>query len=73
MPDTVLTAAGDRLAMRIFWRRGVERRLPGTDGFLMEASLDDGEVIVQTRRSAKVINMIQKFIHKTSLAFGQRC
>jgi hypothetical protein len=39
----------------------------------MEASLDDGEVIVQTWRSAKVINMIQKFIHKASLAFAQGC
>jgi hypothetical protein len=39
----------------------------------MEASLDDGEVVVQARRSAKVINMIQKFIHKASLPFGQGC
>src|SRR5580704_14379271 len=39
----------------------------------MEASLDDGEVVVQARRSAKVINMIQKFRSKASLAFGQRC
>ena len=37
----------------------------------MEPSLNNGEVIVQARRSAKVINMIQKFIHKASLPFGQ--
>ena len=39
----------------------------------MEPSLNDGEVVVQARRSAKVINMIQKFIHKASLPFGQGC
>ena len=37
---------------------------------LMEQSLNDGEVVVQARRSAKEINMIQKFIHKASLPFG---
>src|SRR5258708_33373126 len=37
----------------------------------MERSLNNGEVVVQARRSAKVINMIQKFIHKASLPFGQ--
>src|ERR1700693_1104469 len=39
----------------------------------MEPSLNDGEVVVQPRRSAKVINVIQKFIHKVSLPFGQGC
>ena len=39
----------------------------------MELSLNDGEVVVQVRRSAKMINMIQKFIHKASLPFGQSC
>src|ERR1700730_6277556 len=38
---------------------------------LMEPSLNDGEVVVQPRRSAKVINVIQKFIHDVSLPFGQ--
>jgi hypothetical protein len=37
----------------------------------MEPSLNDGEVVVQPRRSAKVINVIQKFIHDVSLPFGQ--
>ena len=37
---------------------------------LMEPSLNDGEVVVQAGRSAKVVNMIQKFIHKASLRFG---
>jgi hypothetical protein len=37
----------------------------------MEPSLDDGEVIVQARCSAKVVNMIQKLIHKTSVPLGQ--
>ena len=40
---------------------------------LMEASLDDGEIVVQPRRSAKVMNMNQEFIHETSLAFGHGC
>jgi hypothetical protein len=39
--------------------------------FLLEPSLDDGEIVVQARRSAKVINMIQEFIHHASLLFGQ--
>jgi hypothetical protein len=39
----------------------------------MEPSLNDGEVVVQARRSAKVINMIQKFVHKASLSLGQGC
>ena len=39
----------------------------------MEPSLDDGEIVVQARRSAKVINMIQEFIHQASLASGQGC
>jgi hypothetical protein len=39
----------------------------------MEPSLNDGEIVVQARRSAEVINMIQKFIHKTSLPLGQGC
>ncbi len=39
----------------------------------MEQSLNDGEVVVQASRSAKVVNMIQKFIHKASLPFGQGC
>jgi hypothetical protein len=30
---------------------------------LLEPSLDNGEIVVQARRSAKVINMIQEFIH----------
>ena len=29
---------------------------------LLEPSLDDGEIVVQARRSAKVINMIQEFV-----------
>jgi len=37
---------------------------------LMEQSFNDGEVVVQAGRSAKVVNMIQKFIHKASLPFG---
>jgi hypothetical protein len=36
----------------------------------MEPSLNDGEVVVQERRSAKVINVIQKFIHKASVPLG---
>jgi hypothetical protein len=39
--------------------------------FLLEPGLDDGEIVVQARRSAKVINMIQEFIHQASLLFGQ--
>src|ERR1700693_466972 len=37
----------------------------------MNQSRNDGEVVVQARRSAKVINVIQKFIHDISLPFGQ--
>jgi len=39
----------------------------------MEPSLDDGEVVVQTRRSSKVMNVIQEFIHEASRTFGQSC
>ena len=39
----------------------------------MEASLDDGEIVVQPRRAAKVMNMIHEFVHETSLEFGHRC
>jgi hypothetical protein len=39
----------------------------------MEPSLNDGEVVVQARGSAKVINVIQKFIHEASLPLGQGC
>jgi hypothetical protein len=45
----------------------------GFKSTLMEPSLNDGEVVVQARRSTKVINMIQKFIHNVSLPFGQGC
>ena len=39
----------------------------------MEPSLNDGEVVVQAMRSAKLINMIQKFIHQASRPLGQSC
>src|ERR1700738_4975927 len=39
----------------------------------MEPSLNDGEVVVQAMRSAKLINMFQKFIHKASRPLGQSC
>ena len=39
----------------------------------LEPSLDYGEIVVQTRRSAKLINIIQEFIHKASLPFRQGC
>jgi hypothetical protein len=37
---------------------------------LVEQSLNDGEVVVQAGRSTKMVNMIQKFIHKAPLPFG---
>ena len=40
---------------------------------LMEPSLNDGEVVVQVSRSAKLINMIQKFVHQGSRSLGQGC
>jgi hypothetical protein len=37
---------------------------------LVEQSLNDEEVVVQAGRSAKVVNMSQKFVHQASLPFG---
>jgi hypothetical protein len=34
---------------------------------LLDQSLNDGQVVVQAGRSAKVANMIQKFVHKASM------
>ena len=39
----------------------------------MKPGLNDGEVVVQASRSAKVVNMIQKFIHEASPPLGQGC
>ena len=37
-------------------------KFPG-ERSLLEPSLDDGKIVVQNRRSAKLIDMIQEFIH----------
>src|SRR5260370_7751602 len=39
----------------------------------MEARLNDGEVIIEARRSAHVPNVIQQFIHQASFPFAQDC
>src|ERR1700675_43571 len=39
----------------------------------MEPGLNDGEVVVQASRSAKMVNMIQKVIHKASPSLGHGC
>jgi hypothetical protein len=44
---------------------------PDNHQALLEPRLDDGEIIIQVRRSAKMINMIQEIIHQASLPRGR--
>jgi hypothetical protein len=40
---------------------------------LMEAGLDNGEIIIETRRSAQMPNVIQQSIHETFLLLTHNC
>ena len=45
----------------------------GLDALLFEPSLDDGEVVIEVTRSAKVVDMIHKVIHEASGLVGKSC